>query len=186
MPILIPYEICHALYEQGPEQFQISVLGDEGDAGLRDFWKHAMKERHFSEHAVVARNQYRVDKLVPLTYHMDGAEVHRNSEYYYVTMGSPITQASQTHCLDIKFCLVALSHLLMKIPGVMQKVMDLLGEFIDYSGRVFESGIMPATGFYNEEHAPNSYRAKAAGKKIMGDYVAVYIGTKSDGKARVP
>ena len=186
LPVIASYEVFHWLYKQGKEQFQFSMIGESGDDGTKAFWDHALKERWAQEHPMVMRNTHRLDKLLPVTYHMDGAEVHRNQEYFYVIVGNPVVQYGQIHPLDGKFCLVAISHVLMKVPGVMKRAMHLVGAWTDHCHQVMELGVMPHKGFYKESFPRNSLRAKVAGEPIMGDYLPVYAGTKSDGKARVP
>lgn len=44
IPVLIPFEITHSLHLQGEEQFKISMLGEDGAAGVAHFWENAMKE----------------------------------------------------------------------------------------------------------------------------------------------
>ena len=53
LPCLILYETCHAIYNQGPEMFRKSMLGDFGDAGCVCFWKHAMTEEWAQKHPIV-------------------------------------------------------------------------------------------------------------------------------------
>jgi len=184
--VLNPFDIFHALYNQCPEQFQLSMLGDLGNEGLGDFWREAMKEEWACEHPVVQRHLHKLNALIPLTYHMDGAEVHRNSEYFFLTVGNPLVQYAQTHSLDAKFCLSAISHAIMKIGGAMHRIMHELARWLDWCHHVMELGELPRTGFYGEHFSKSSLRGKSAGEPIMGEYLGIYMGTKADGKARVP
>jgi len=184
--VLNSFDIFHALHQQGQEQFQLSLLGDLGSDGVADFWKEALKENWAREHPVLQRSLHKLDKLIPVTYHMDGAEVHRNSERYFLTVGNPIVQHSQTNSMDAKFCLAAISHVLMKVPGAMHRVMHELARWLDWCHHVIERGVLPDTGFYGEHFPKSSLRGKSAGLSIMGEHLSIYMGTKSDGKARVP
>ena len=184
--VLNSFEIFHALHHQGHEQFQLSLIGDGGDDGLADFWKEALKEKWAYEHPVVQRNLSKLDKLFPVTYHMDGAEVQRNNERYFLCVGSPIVQFAQTNNLDAKFCLASISHVLMKVPGAMHRIMHELARWLDWCHHVAEQGTLPYTGFYGEHFSKQTPRGQHAGQSIMGDYLGIYAGTKSDGKARVP
>jgi len=184
--VLNPFEVFHSLHQQGHEQFQQSLVGDLGDEGLADFWNEALKEKWAYEHPVLQRNLTKLDKLFPVTYHMDGAEVHRNSERFFLNMGSPIVQFAQTNSLDAKFCLASISHVLMKVPGAMHRVMHELARWLDWCHHVAEGGTLPYSGFYGEHFSKSTLRGQIAGESIMGDYLNIYAGTKSDGKARVP
>lgn len=76
----------------------------------------------------------------------------------------------------------------MRMPGVKQRIMDVLAEFYEWCYNVWETRTLPSHGFYKENLAkvfPNSMRAKNAGKAIMGPWIPIYVATKSDGKARV-
>lgn len=186
LPCLIPFEVCHAVYNQGPETFRHSMLGEFGDTGVVDFWKHASKETWAVEHPVVQMYKETPDVLTPLTWHLDGAEMQRNSEYYILNCGSLLAQASETHSLDARFMAMAIPHVIMKLPGVKKQAMKLMSSFVKWNHKVFKSGKMPSRGFYNEKYAKNSRRFKNAGLRIMGKYVGVFVGLKADGKARVP
>jgi hypothetical protein len=186
MPCLVPYEIFHSWYNAGLEQFQDSMLGSSGQAGVTSFWKHAMQEDWAKRHPVVTVFKENVDQLLPLTWHLDGGEVHRNSEFLFLNVGSVLAQASATHSLDARALVAGLPHALMKVPKVKQAAMKLFGKFAAWNHNVMRGKVMPNRGFYNENFKPNSIRARNAGKQIMGNYVGVFLGTKSDGKARVP
>ena len=186
VPCLIPFETFHSIHEQGPELFRNSLLGEFGAAGVRCFWGHAKQEAWAKEHKTLQEIQNYEEVGVPLTWHMDGCEMQRNSEFYILNCGSILAQASETHSLDARFVVCGIPHLIMKLPGIKKKVMRLFGRFAAWNHAVMKTGIMPFRGFYNEEFPTNSIRYKNRGQKIMGDFIGIYVGCKSDGKARVP
>ena len=185
IPVLIPFEVFHALHKQGPEHFQVALLGDGGHAAISDFWEHALNEEWAYNHPVLVRNPDLIEYMFPLNYHLDGAEIHRNAEYYFFNCGSVLAQAAQTHSLDARILICGIPHVIMKLPGVKQSVMDLMACFFDWNHKVMEGKVLPWKGFYGECHKPTTLRAKHKGGTIMGEYIGVFTGTKSDGKARV-
>jgi len=164
----------------------MSMLGEEGKAGLANFWKHALEEQWARDHPVVSRHRHELENLIPFTYHLDEGELQRNQGYYYYSCGSPVVQYSQTHSLDAKFCLAAVAHVLMRAPGVKKRVMNELVRFTAFCHNILEGRTMPSEGFYGETFGPSTYRGKQAGERIMGDFMGIFGGTKSDGRARVP
>ena len=53
IPVLIPYEVMHALYLQGERQFTLSMLGEGGAEGIKAFWKDAVREEWVKHHPKV-------------------------------------------------------------------------------------------------------------------------------------
>lgn len=128
LPCLIPYEVCHALYNKGPDMFRTSMLGESGEAGVVDFWHHAMQEHWAKEHPVVQQFWDTPDVMIPWTWHIDGGEMQRNSEFYIVNFGSVLAQASEAHCLDARFLVAGVPHVLMRLPDVKKKIMQYVHE----------------------------------------------------------
>jgi hypothetical protein len=42
--VLPIHELFHSIWEAGPMQFRMSVLGEEGVSGLKTFWDNAQKQ----------------------------------------------------------------------------------------------------------------------------------------------
>ena len=49
--------------------------------------------------------------MLPVVWHMDGGEIHRNSEYYEFCMGSVLAQLAGADSLDSRFLVCQFSHL---------------------------------------------------------------------------
>ena len=145
IPVLIPFEVMRSLYLQGSPQFTVSILGDRGQAGLDMFWENALRERWAQLHPTVLAG-HTPGNLIPITWHMDGAEVHRNSEFYFYSFGSLLAQASQSHALDCKFHCAAVPHGIMRHPGTKAKVVKLLADFTAWSLKV--GGGWGITGYF--------------------------------------
>lgn len=181
LPCLIPYETFHAIHAQGPAQFQKSVIGGDGD--LAEFWNCALREEWAQKHPTVAC--FDSSCLVGLTWHLDGGEVHRNSEFYFFNVGTLHAQAFRSHSLDARFLVLGIPHLVMKLPGVKKQAMKLMADFAAWNHKVWKTKVMPERGFYDEVFPRNSLRWKMRGQPITGEYVGVFVGNMSDGKARV-
>ena len=64
-------------------------------------------------------------------------------------------------------------------------IMLLLIHISHWGPEVAEGKVLPEKGFYNEDFDKHSLRYANRGQSIMGDYIPVFVGSKSDGKARV-
>lgn len=182
IPVIIPFEMMHTLHNQGSQQFGISMLGERGAAGVAEFWREALKETWAQQHPAVAKHA--PETLLPTTWHLDGAEVTSNTEFYFYSFGLLLVQQSCTSVLDSRYLCAAVPYVIMKLPGMKMTIVKLLAEFTTWCMKVLDSKRFPDAGFYNESWPKGSVRARRVGEAIIGDWVPVWIGCKADGKAR--
>jgi hypothetical protein len=87
--------------------------------------------------------------------------------------------------LDARFPNVLVPYAVMRDPVIKRRVIKHVAEFQAWWLGVAETRIFPERGFYKELFPKSSLRGRRAGKRIMGDYIPIYLGNKTDGKARV-
>ncbi len=57
-----------------------------------------------------------------MTWHLDGGEVHKNSEWYFWNFGSLLAHVSGSSSLDARFLCAPIPSVIMKIPEMKQRV----------------------------------------------------------------
>ena len=177
LPCLLPHEIIHGLHAAGSQQFQISMMGPEGPAGLLAYWKWAKTLEWGQEHpALQGKTDEQLSRLIPLMLHVDGAEIFRNSEFYIFSFRSPLAEGAP---YDIIFPFLLARHSHMHDVACKNRVFERACELFNWSICVAEDGVGPSTGFHGE---PNS---RFAGQELAGGYRACYVGTKHDSKANM-
>ena len=85
IPILLPFEMAHAIHQKSRVQFQRSFLQGDGESCVA-FWKKL--HEHFPSLPTAAKSNNELSMTLPIMYHVDGAEVHRNSEHYQFSWSS--------------------------------------------------------------------------------------------------
>ena len=183
VPCLLVYEVMNAVAEAGTMQAAMSLLGPAGHRGVQEFWEAAMLEPWGKRHPALDPQGTCVQdlrKLIPTWWHVDGAEIFRNSEF--VTWSWCSAVAESLNVWDYKFLYCLLPALLMQMKPVFKRINDAIAQLIGWDLRVCEGGVGPARGFYNEPFAADCSRAKLVGKQL--GYKAVFAGMKTDGKAR--
>ena len=88
--------------------------------------------------------------LLPTSLHLDGAEVTRNSEFYFYNFSSLTVQKDAQHPLDSVFLCAAVPYCIMRVPGMKKKVMKLFADFTQWNLQVMKTKTLPDRGFYDE------------------------------------
>ena len=101
LPTLLPHELFHATYSKGPMLFNHCTVGDLGSEGIIEFWKTALTEPWAMRHPIIAK--HRPGDMFPIVWHLDGGEIHKNSEYYELQMGTILVQYAGVESLDGRF-----------------------------------------------------------------------------------
>ena len=186
VPVLIPYEITDAIWKYSERQFRISFLDAASENAAGTFWEHARSQEWGLRHPEVQRRAgagatsgQGLDRLLPVVYHVDGAEIHRNSEHYIWSWQSLL---SKGNVWDTKFLLVAIPHAKMRRQSTKRGVFKQVTEFIAWQQKVWQRGRAPFYGFYGE--LLSGARAQLAGCLLAGGWCATFAGLKNDGKAR--
>jgi hypothetical protein len=186
IPVLLPHEMMHCIWQAGPLQRMVSLFGEEGADGLAEFWTHSLPlpwaQAHPGLAAMRADPANMMEKTFPVRVHCDGAEVFRNNEFFIWDWGS--ATVLQGHVADAKFPAVLIPHWMMRENNVKNNVHRIVAEVFAWSFKALQSGTAPLRGLKGEEFNPLSYRAKLAGLPLMEGHTAVFVGWKGDGKAR--
>jgi hypothetical protein len=112
-----------------------------------------------------------------VVWHVDGAEIHRNSEHYI--WSSQSFMAPATNVWDTKYVFCTIPHRLMRTERTKKHVLVELAKLVAWEHQVLLSGEMPHTGWRGED-----LRDRRAGQPIAGGMLACFAGIKHDGKAR--
>ena len=107
IPAVPLHELLHSIWEAGPTQWRVSVLGEGGAEHLTQYWNH-VKTLHWSHgHADLHQCDNPGHSFIPGALHEDGCEVHSNTEYY-IWSWSSLGAATHTSVDDVKFPIVAI------------------------------------------------------------------------------
>jgi hypothetical protein len=136
LPVLCPWELFHWISTHGEVQFGKSLLGELGPAVLREFWNAAMKEDRYKSHPAL-QTAGAADKMIPLSFHVDGAEVYAATEFYFWSWGSMLTHGS---CFDTKFPIAGIPYVSIRSLAVRKKVFDEMARFIAWCLQILETG----------------------------------------------
>ena len=190
VPVLIPYEMAHAIAMTSNEQFTQSFLGESrrhapsppptssenlGSPDLAEFWTWALSTSWGAEHPVREVPAAQHDRVLPVLYFHDGVEIQRETEHLSWSW-SPLMGRG----MDSRFVLLTLPMGLMKSKAVRREVHGSIASFVGWVHQVWMQGHYPHVGFYNEPLT--GLRAKSAGAPLL--WRGGYIGFKSDLKAR--
>ena len=132
------------------------------------------------EHPEVRRRgPQELAKLLPIAYHVDGAEIHRNSEHYIWSWKSLLANGD---VWGTKFLLLAIPHSKMRKAPTKRAVFKHVTEFISWQQSVWQRGCAPSHGFYGE--LLQGTHAALAGSELADGWCATFAALKNDGKAR--
>lgn len=174
------HEFIAALSSAGPLTFQTSLLGAGGESAVEAFWRHAMNMSCYKQHPAL-QDPCRHPHMIPLVFHVDGAEVYTNQEFYFWQWSSLLAKGS---VFDTKFPILCVPHACMKKNRIKQAVMKHVADFISWSLLQCEKGEWPMCGFYGEPFEKGSIRAARCGQTLAGSWTGCFAGFKCDLKAR--
>ena len=89
VPVLPPYILFRAVHHAGILQFTRSLLGQTGAGAIEGWWRQAMQQEWLEDHPCARAASLK--HVVPLLFHIDGAEVYKNSELYVWSWRSCLT-----------------------------------------------------------------------------------------------
>ena len=178
VPMLIPYEVMHAVWEHSREQFHASFLPANAGEGCLQFWQRALQLPWGQRHAGLSgKAPAELERTIPILYHVDGAELHRNSEHYIWSSQSLFGSGD---VWEFKFLMASIPHARMRLPSTKKAVFARLTKFIAWAQKPWQSGVAPALDLDGRELR----RALPPGAQLAGGWTAAFAGLKNDGKAR--
>jgi hypothetical protein len=136
LPVLCPWELFHWIGTHGEIHFGKSILGELGRGALREFWRAALQEDRYKSHPAL-RGEGAEDKMVPLSFHVDGAEIYAATEFYFWSWGSMLAHGS---CFDTKFPIVGVPYVAIRSLAARKKVFDEIARFIAWCIDILETG----------------------------------------------
>ena len=123
IPVLLPHEMANAIFKMSGVQFQKSFLqGDRSSCWA--FWDNLHK--HFPSLPTAAESPDVLSMTLPIMYHVDGAEVHKNSEHYQFSWSSFFGGGD---VWDFKFLIVPIPHWRMTKASNKKNVFKELSTF---------------------------------------------------------
>ena len=180
VPVLPVHEVFHSIRAAGVQQFAASFLGPDGLEGLANYWKHVLATPWGKSHPDLRGG---ADKAIPVTYHYDGAEMHRNVEFNVWSFSS--ATADGIASLDSKLLMMTVEAVRMKAASTKRGVHDEVCRYLAYCDRCLVSGTFPSHGFYGEDFPTNSWRYAKRGEPLAHGWIGVLVGLKMDWKAKV-
>ena len=99
IPILAPHDIIAAAYRKGPLVWQTAFLGDHTQQAVLDFWENFVQQPYGAMHPIM-KSCEALDSIIPLVFHIDGAESFRNVEAIIWSMSSVFCNGN---VFDFKF-----------------------------------------------------------------------------------
>ena len=182
VPTYPPHEMLHAIWSFSEAVFESSFLDEGLDTTLCEFWKFFLKGpwgcRHERYHG---SPDSELGSLLPIVWHIDGAEFHRNCEFYIWSWSSLVADGDND-VWNVKYPFCVIPHIMMRDPAVKNQVMREMAHVMGWSHEVMAAGILPRCGAAGE--ALLEKRGLKAGQSMSGKYKGAFAGVKHDGKAR--
>ncbi|CAJ1394202.1 unnamed protein product [Effrenium voratum] len=93
IPTLLPHEILHAVVKAGPDQ---TFLGGRSRSAIAEFWAHCSTLTEWKSHPALEECSDR-GRLLPFSFHIDGAEFFRNSEFMVWSVSCALAAGDVKH-----------------------------------------------------------------------------------------
>jgi hypothetical protein len=180
IPILLPFELAHAILHISPTKFQTSFLGDNGGAALAEFWQWAETQTSWGRaHPALCSPQADLprDRLLPVMWFVDGCEVHNASEHVVWSWSSFFGGGDIWDC---KFLFASLPSRRMRSKSTQALVHSELCKIIGWQQAVWTSGVFPEVG--HDGQPLSGERVKLANQRML--WRSAFIGLRTDSKAR--
>ena len=155
--------MLRSIWNAGPHQRIVSLLGPRGPRGAAEFWEHAKLTPWGRNHPCL-QGDHDIAKLLPIVLHLDGVEVYTNHEFYVFSYSCPLTSNSGHDIWEIKFPLVYLSVARMKTKAVKKQVFKRVANYLEYEFRNLMKGVAGEKAFDNTEFDKGTILAENAGK----------------------
>ena len=151
-------------------------LGDGDDSALLDFWKFWLDKPWSVRHTFLkAQPDNHLATTIPIAWHVDGAEIHRNQEVLVYSWSSLLAAGGEIW--HVKFPLLLLQYKYIHNKETRERVQDEITRYIAWAHHVMEKGEIPAVDMYG-------HKLRKKPVRMCGPYTAAYALIKADGKAR--
>lgn len=182
VPILLPFELCHAIWEEGRVPFNNAFTGGFSGEGIAHFWATARQSAPHHDHPHIKDlSLLELAYKVPICFHVDGGEVWSNEEVCFWTCSSLLVRGNTYDC---KFPWIAIPYMFMQSKKTKMRVTKQVANLATWITEIWNSGKLPHIGFLKEEFHKSSMRYKNRGQDIAGPYSGTYFCLKTDHKAR--
>jgi hypothetical protein len=144
IPIILVHELMYHLHQEDPELFCSLFLGPSGEQGAVSFWKEVVKRPWGRLHPCLqGATEEDMASLIPVVWHVDGCEIHRNQEHYVYSYASFLCADG----VDGKFAFCTIPHKFMREEATKRALLAQITRVIAWQHDVLQSGRMPSTGF---------------------------------------
>jgi hypothetical protein len=175
-PVLPLHGVLHALFRAGPAQFNTSILGPYGERAAAEFATWA-RSKEWGE-------SFKTDRDLPIVWHLDGASIYSNSEFYVWSWSCLLASSANAHVCDVKFPFLVLPHVAMRDKHVKHGVFNEVCKYLAHTHRYAKSGIYPPFHYDGRAFQPGTPEHALAGTRLAGPWQFVFAGWKGDLKAR--
>lgn len=138
IPFLLPHEIFEALSAAGKYQFSLSMTGGRSGPEIAAFWDHCFQQEEWRNHPARFLPYVKRDRLIPIAFHIDGAEFYSNSEFYVWSIGSTFPTGD---VWDVKFPMCIVPHAWMQDKKVKNECHRLVATIATWSMRCALKGL---------------------------------------------
>ena len=178
--VIEPHYLLHHIYKHSPAQFEASFTDLGNEDALLEFWQLYLEQPCGKYHKFAKScTPEELRCLLPLIWHVDGAEVHRNIEYHFWTYMSVVASGN---IWDIKFPLTAVDARSVRDKEAFRVVNAEITRYIGWSLTILQSNKLPDQHFLGEPLSP--HLQTLAGQDVTAAFSAAYAGLRTDGKAR--
>ena len=183
IPVLPLPLLLHAICCMSYAQFRRSLLGDQPEETVSNFWEKTAHLEWAKRHPGLQRlrDAGLLHRTLPLFFHQDGVEVYRDTEANMWSWGCGLTNQNT---VESKFFMTFLWQTQIFDHDLRLAANIEICKFIDWSLKICEEGVGPSKGFYGEDFDPRSVFHRLKGQELFQGWRAIFAGWKGDGKAR--
>ena len=172
--VILVHQWLHCISQAG--RFTPALLGSSDEADILEFWGHASAKTPWKD----AYKDVDWSKLLPLVWHYDGAEVHRNSEWDIFSYRCALSHGQDI--MDAKHLYTAVPCSLFKGEKKHQ-LHTAITALIKWDMEVCMSGLWPSKDYLGADMVGE--HASRAGLEFANGWKATLLGCNADNKARV-
>lgn len=118
--VLLPHEVLHGLAtcKGCGILFQSIMLGNKSPEEIKQFWLHVRQLDPWKNHPDLQDQASGFQRLIPLQFHADGAEMFRDDEYFIYSFSTAFHGGLVTDVMLYRFPLVFVAERHMQQPSV--------------------------------------------------------------------
>jgi hypothetical protein len=171
IPFLPPHETLHQITQNGLADI---CLGKTERSEVRRFWQHCKSLQEYRDHGGLQNGS--LAEITPLIFHVDGAEVYKNAEFYIYSWSTPFADGD---VIDSKHLICLIPYEIMRDDKIRANILRRVAKAIAWSCDAASKGKFPTTGVDGEPLS--GWRQQQQGTDCAKGAFLLF---KSDAKAR--